>query len=287
MTTRPVQCVLPPVFFVPCDPWSAADVEPVDDGRAVGGTSPLARMLGRWTTSDPSPELPPELLTSSGSRTFIAWSGSPIAGRTDEQHETEHIDHSDDADDVVRGMTWMPGTQTLARDRLAAIAPRLMDAGVTLAVRPHAEHAISDIPALLWLVTTYPDGPYSIALDPVSMLTESMVRYSADHFRRCVEVGQYLIGQHKLAAVILPPLPPLPPVPSPDLQPGVFDGYVPGTGTGHRDRLDSAAIVAALSPLILAAGAVILQADTREDARRQVGLLSALLVGDQGSPAAT
>ncbi|MDX9910845.1 MAG: hypothetical protein RBS39_03335 [Phycisphaerales bacterium] len=75
-------------------------------------------------------------------------------------------------------LTWMPAAR-------AALEQRLLDArrmGLALALRPHARHAISDVPGVLDLARRHEHA--RVLLDPLAMLTDDMLPRAADHLRR-------------------------------------------------------------------------------------------------------
>ena len=220
---------LPPIYIIPTDPSAAAPVRPLHN---TINPNPLAQTLGKWSLQTPTPQ-------------------PPFHPNPKHIQPTNHIHHlvrptkqlnntneTTTADDQAPDLPWLRSTQTSIRDRLAELAPHLTSLNHTLAIRPHADHPISDLPTLLWLAAQYPLGPYTACLDPNSILTPSMQHLAKDHYRRCAEVGQYLITQNKLTALILP------------------------------DQAPDHAIEA-LAPLILAAPAIILTADSTEHAHQQ------------------
>lgn len=235
---------LPPIYIIPTDPSAAAPVRPLHN---TINPNPLAQTLGKWSLQTPTPPpisppiSPPIPNTTNQPTTSITWSGQPK--QSNNNHNTNETTTSDDQ---APDLPWLRSAQTSIRDRLAELAPHLTSLNHTLAIRPHADHPISDLPALLWLAAQYPLGPYTTCLDPTSILTPAMQHLALDHYRRCAEVGQYLITQNKLTALILPD-------PAPNHDP------------------DHA--IETLAPLILAAPAIILTADSTEHAHQQAQLL--------------
>ncbi len=106
-------------------------------------------------------------------------------------------------DDQTGVRTWGPaGWETLAAwcDRLS---PELAAAGVEMWLRPHACHVLSDAQRCLTFVRSRGPGPIGLLLDPLSMLTESMMPDAPDHL---VRIFDALAAAAGVRGLWLPPV---------------------------------------------------------------------------------
>lgn len=137
---------------------------PVTPEGAVG----LAEILGWWSGQFVmrGVHVPEDL--AAGSR-LIVWSG----GMGEEPFEEDP-------------RTWMGAGQARFEGQLAGAVCACERRGVTLVVRPHAHHAISDAPSVIRLLTREPR--VQVLLDPVAMITSSMAAAAEDHVERILSL---------------------------------------------------------------------------------------------------
>jgi hypothetical protein len=76
-----------------------------------------------------------------------------------------------------------PGRDALDA-RVAALAGPLRDRDLTLCLRPHARHVLSDAPSCRAFLEAHADAPVALALDPAALLEESMLDAAGDHLGR-------------------------------------------------------------------------------------------------------
>jgi len=96
-------------------------------------------------------------------------------------------------------VSWMPASRRgfeAAADELELEAAR---ARVELLLWPDAGHVISDAPSLLTFLRARESRGWRFVLDPVSMLTPTMLPRAEDHVRRAFEA----LGTHPLAACVV------------------------------------------------------------------------------------
>ena len=99
--------------------------------------------------------------------------------------------------------TWMPAARATLEQRL--IEARNM--GLTLALRPHASHVISDVPGVLDLTRRH--AHVRVLLDPCAMLTGDMLSRAHDHVRRILgDLAPLTDPLAALLAVVMPEPPP-------------------------------------------------------------------------------
>lgn len=83
--------------------------------------------------------------------------------------------------------TWLrPGHEALTRF-CDEIAPQLEAAGVTLCLRPHARHVLSDPQSCLHFLREHAGQPFEIALAPAEFLEANMLDRAEDHLTRAFE----------------------------------------------------------------------------------------------------
>ncbi len=157
-------------------------IEPLEGG------APLARWYGRNPIAH-EPVLPPDLPP----RRLAMWSGwiEGVEGGAEPALET-----------------WTgPGWAALLSmcDRLA---PTLIEQGQTLLLRPHAAHVLSDPRSCLTFLNARADGVFHLLLDPVAMLTSSMLADASDHLDRIMGT---LAGRPETEAIVLSDARPLSP----------------------------------------------------------------------------
>lgn len=65
--------------------------------------------------------------------------------------------------------------------------PRLVTTGVTLCFRPHPRHTLSDAQSCVSFLKKRAGQPFRVLLDPVGMLTSSMIPRAEDHLHRIMD----------------------------------------------------------------------------------------------------
>jgi len=158
----------------PGGPWTAL-IEAADGTDGANAT---------WAVVDGTNRLPagaqPLPLAEAGAPRVVTYSGS-LGPSLETAHPTN----------------WLaPGQAALERhvDRLAEAAQA---AGVTVLLRPHARHVLSDVASVRRVLPSFEGAPVSILLEPAALLEASMLEAIDEHLERIFE------GLGQVAAAVL------------------------------------------------------------------------------------
>jgi hypothetical protein len=93
-------------------------------------------------------------------------------------------------DEALRAFsTWGPRAREALDRACDALAPGLRESGVTLVLRPDARQILPDVPSVLAFLRKRSDQPFEVILDPMALLTESMVERAEDHLARALDAA--------------------------------------------------------------------------------------------------
>lgn len=96
--------------------------------------------------------------------------------------------------------TWQPAAWDALDEVLDWLAPQLTELDMTLVLRPHARHVLSDAQACMNFLQRHDSERLGILLDPAATLTVDMLDLAEDHLVRAFEA---LASHPRVPAIVL------------------------------------------------------------------------------------
>lgn len=136
-----------------------------------------------------------------GPSAFASWDPrNPLAGGMDLADDTMVWSGWVEDDEASGVRTWSNEGWEAMLAWLGDALPRAREAGRTIHIRPRATHVVSDPQRCVALLEKFDDPALRLVLDPIGMLTPSMLGFVQDHLRRAFEA----LGAHpRLSGVVL------------------------------------------------------------------------------------
>lgn len=132
---------------------------------------------------------------STGSTKRLVMRTAPGAG-SDRGQSDDRVDLEDAARSLAQ---WSPSGRSAFDGVCDRVAVMAIDAGVTVCLRPHAAHMLSDIPSCLGFLRRWSGGPFELLIDALDLITPGMMARAEDHVAR---IADALAGTSGTAAVL-------------------------------------------------------------------------------------
>lgn len=181
------------VSYIPAlDPAEGCGSEGVSSTPVAGVGASLAPVVSvRGALVEAGWTMPPEAWRLPAGSTIVAWSG-PVLDEDDADAPGGGDAGSARSLFARSPRSWGPGAMAALDARLDALVPRLRDAGLTLLIRPHERHVVSDPRGMARLAERFAPGPVGLLPDPAGLLAPAMAPFAEDHLERAFDALEAL-----------------------------------------------------------------------------------------------